>query len=405
MVFRHNVKCHACDESHTLRVWFGHDNYQEHKFKCVKCGLDIKFAIRFDPYPDNGKAVYVENCEISADSGEIINLNPHFPHPKVNEGTEGFPWMEQILDIIEKLDEKGHEFKGKTGDIYVDLGGVQGLVERWKFVRTLLKLSGKGTLHKAEVFLNKHKLKADQVNVDEELWQFVHSFINPGYEPLFKEIAKELKPLGKDHKRELEDFVIYYWENLKQSHIDKYIEMFDAYTENYTEYGQLFLYAKNQVEPPAEIYATSINFDKVKMYYGTVYEILTAHIEVLACLNNIKMGRKFDQFERMNLSKYTRIDKANRANPFKENVAFSKLTLNLKSTLRNASHHNAIRLGDDSKTLEYRSGDTGTWKEMQYCEYLYASNEITLATATLLALELVFASVAPKVINKRRLET
>ena len=94
----------------------------------------------------------------------------------------------------------------------------------------------------------------------------------------------------------------------------------------------------------------------------------------------------------MDLAKYQTTNKANRGRPFSDNAKLAPFIECLDSTLRNASHHKSMKIVDDHKTIEYCSGGTGAVRRMAYSRYLGLCNEITLASAALLMIELVLAS-------------
>jgi hypothetical protein len=142
---------------------------------------------------------------------------------------------------------------------------------------------------------------------------------------------------------------------------------------------------------PEESQASSQGFKRTKMFYGNAFEVLTSHFTILACLNNVRNGRPYDQFNTMALSKYLSIDKAKRGNPFEDAKPFFEFARDLDSVLRNASHHGAIRIEQDSQVITYRSGGTGALHTMPYAKYLYKCNEIFLRVAALLMLELTIA--------------
>jgi hypothetical protein len=92
----------------------------------------------------------------------------------------------------------------------------------------------------------------------------------------------------------------------------------------------------------------------------------------------------------MDLIKYISLTKASRSNPFKDEPSFFEITKCLDSSLRNASHHGAINLTDDGKTVQYTSGKgTGSLKKMSYKEYIDRCNEIMLSNCALFRLELM----------------
>ena len=129
-------------------------------------------------------------------------------------------------------------------------------------------------------------------------------------------------------------------------------------------------------------------FNKTKMFYGNAFEIMAKNVSIIACLNNIHNGREFDQFEKMNLKKYLEIDNANKINPFKTTQAFKEIVLSFDSTIRNASHHKAIRFDKTNGNIQYRSGGTGAEKSISYTKYLEECCKIMFSIFILNMLEI-----------------
>ena len=129
----------------------------------------------------------------------------------------------------------------------------------------------------------------------------------------------------------------------------------------------------------------------VMVFFGNAFESLTSNIAILACLNNIHNGRNFDEFETMDLDKYLTINKANRANPFKDTAPYNDLCICLDSTLRNASHHGAMKIDQKGRIIHYRSGGTGSNRNITYKEYIDKCNAIMLSCCALLSMELAIA--------------
>lgn len=123
------------------------------------------------------------------------------------------------------------------------------------------------------------------------------------------------------------------------------------------------------------------------MFYGNAFEELSVELVLPACLNNIKNGRPYDVFAEMELKKYLTIVMQSALNPFRENAGFVLLHDEFDSTIRNASHHGAIRMSRNSiHQIDYRSGDSGVWKSMSYATYLLKCNRIMLCLMRTFAL-------------------
>lgn len=146
--------------------------------------------------------------------------------------------------------------------------------------------------------------------------------------------------------------------------------------------------------PSDDMVATSVQFDQVKSFYGDAYEIFAGSADFLAMLNNIKFGRKFDEFETLTLDKYIKLDNSSKFNPFGTNTVFMALCMEKDNQLRNASHHKGIAMDGDGRTLKYRAGKGGTGdeQEMTYASYLYRSVTLFLQISVLAAFELNICS-------------
>ena len=130
----------------------------------------------------------------------------------------------------------------------------------------------------------------------------------------------------------------------------------------------------------------SKSFESVKLYYGQAYESLTSFFVVFACLNNVYLGRAYDQFQSMTLTKYIKdVSKEKKANPFEKTQPFYSFADGLDSRLRNGSHHASI--WRDGEKVFYRSGGTGAQRDMPYSRYLHLCNKLTISLAALFIIE------------------
>ncbi len=190
---------------------------------------------------------------------------------------------------------------------------------------------------------------------------------------------------------EFRKFQSYYIQSLLSDHMDRYFDIFSDFFRDFGEFTQTLLLCQYNLPLSESDTSSSAAFPRTKMFYGNAFEALTSNFVVLACLDNIGKARPFDQFEQMDLQKYMTINKANRGNPFMGTSAFAIFAEGLDSTLRNASHHGAIKLNPDRLKINYRSGGTGALHQIRYIEYLYICNDIMLKLAALLMLELVIS--------------
>jgi hypothetical protein len=145
------------------------------------------------------------------------------------------------------------------------------------------------------------------------------------------------------------------------------------------------------MELPDDSTVSSINFDTTRMFYGNAFEAFASSVDILAYLNNLKVGRSFNEFERLTQKEYLKLDKANRFDAFASVPEFAALCEERDNQIRNASHHGGIRLGSKTQTVRFRCGKGGTGAEqkMGYARYLARSAKLFLQAMTLLRLEIL----------------
>jgi hypothetical protein len=96
----------------------------------------------------------------------------------------------------------------------------------------------------------------------------------------------------------------------------------------------------------------------------------------------------------MSLKKYRELDKAKRSNPFLGTPELAAFAQYENSALRNGSHHASI--WRDGDIIKFRSGGTGAQQEISYSRYMCLCNQITIAIAALMLVELeMFSAIAP----------
>jgi len=397
----------TCDKVHTVRVSVGHNSVQRHDFSCFECHEPIGLAMNVDMDKVTADIVCYENCEKSNSEGVIINLNPHFMIDEyaVND-EQNFSWMQQcqvlmasdikpillqdnrMVEEIESL--TGFRLDGsKFGDVYEQLGGLNRVTDYWALVKKAWSLTSNRKNGLADRVLKKYDAPAfsGSKRFNNVVEDFVYRLTLPRAYVLTDSAINELKKAKNKNPEALQAFAKYYVGNFRDDHMKRYFDCFSEYFDSYSEYDQAILYTKNSSPVPDGHIATSYGFNKTKMFYGNAYESFTTNISLLACLNNILSGRSFDEFESLSLDKYLTINKANRGNPFKSNGNLALFLECTDSTLRNASHHNAMELVDQGKNIKFQSGGTGAVKKITYAKYLEKCNLILLSISSLFLFE------------------
>ncbi len=399
MVVRDYICCSTCENPITLRVWVGHNPCQQHTFLCPHCKEEI--TISMDVNLDNPSVSinYAENCSKGNNEGTIINLNPHFVLTSSDTTSDlSFSWMEQFQYILNHSKiEAPKKPEGYNGimmlDSYEQLGGITKLTEIWKIIKKgwSLKNNNQEDLSlKTLGGYSEHQYDGP-ISLEHILFDFCSKLLIPRKIMLFVNAGNCIRECTSKYRNEFMRFREFFINNLKKDHLEKYFDLFSEYFRDYAEYDQTILYIKNLAPVPEGCVATSTSFKNTRMFYGNAYEVLTLNFSVLACLNNIHEGRKFDEFKEMNLTKYLTINKSNRGNPFSKNPDLNGFLGCIDSTLRNASHHGATKLIKHRTAIEFRSGGTGAKQELSYSKYLEKCGDIMLTSAALLMVELVIS--------------
>jgi hypothetical protein len=396
MVVRDLCKCATCEQAHTLRISVGHNPYQEHTFHCGECGEEIVVGMNVDLQKMAVAVKYVSNCEPGTEEGLVINLHPRFTIPEDQLHQDGvFPWLSYDMQIHRVQTEISSEPpKFSSFEEWQEFArSIQSTLAGWQIIRKAWSLTQNGREDLVKTHLIKYKdgTFEDPYELNYVLFHFYWNLTKPKKFRVYMEANELAADISRRFTPEFSRFRCYYLTNLHSGHFRRYFDVFSEYFQDFSEFNQTLMFLQYDLPLPHESQASSRGFKRTKMFYGNAFETLTSNLIVLACLNNIRNGRPYDKFEKMDLSKYLTIDKAKRGNPFEDTEPFFEFARGLDSVLRNASHHGAMKIDREGQVISYRSGGTGALHTMPYSAYLYKCNEIFLRVAALLMLELTIA--------------
>jgi len=392
MIIRHHIKCLTCDLSHTLRIQVGHEHQQKHVFLCMECEENITVELDCSN-PPNVRIIYVENVKEGDSQGGVVNLSPEFP---INEADLHRDFTFASLDYIAKItaeqEKKGIKplvFSSQT-ELQAYLEKNNTLKENWSFLKKGWSLTNKNRADLAINYLTKYSSPGftGPYNLDSILFDFCYSFLCARGN-LFNDASKLTEGVFELNKSEFKSFRTFYDSNIKKENFRRYFDMISEYFKCFNDLSQTLIINQYGIELSDDFHATSNNFSKTKLFYGNAYEALTSNFITLACVNNIKNGRKYDEFANMTFNTYQTSNKANRHNPFKTEPALNEFAKCIDSKIRNASHHGWMKIINKGKIIEYRSGGNGAIRNISYMKYIMKCNEIMLSCCALLALELV----------------
>lgn len=407
MIKRFRTRCQICGHNNTLRITLGTESRQEHTFACAGCREDNRVALELDfenretfelrpDYPvsfPSASFLPLENCILCDDEGTITNLDPNFlvPEEFLHEDRV-FPWMYTARQMLPEKPFERSTDTDKNGprlfDVLTELGiprdmsgGIDAFCRAWR-----MNLRNRDELAEQQL-LRLARLSGVRIL---DIWHaaavLAFAFLGDRVRQASR-VLEEVRLIRASSPREFERFRTFAnAEGWLNDGIDRHVAVLSEYRRSIDQFNQTWIYASRGEEPKKELLASSSDIRAIKMFYGNAFEQLSNMLVWPACLNNIKHGREFDQFRNMTLAKYRTINKAKRADAFAENSGFSFTHGEFDSTLRNASHHGALRVSGRARgMLEYRSGDSGQWKNLRYSDYLFKCNRIQMCLfATLL---------------------
>lgn len=390
MVIRHYITCLTCRFNYTLRVGLGFESLQSHTFQCIECHEDISVSLDVDNKNVTLKFNYVENCEAGNVEGHIYNLHSEsvFPESELHRD-KAFPWMGDLHTISERqqqyIDDNGiviDKIREKLA-----MQEITPVEDLWKVLKKAWRLDINGRTDLSLQILKEYKVFefTEEKTLENCLHHLCYRIIDVRGYSILRSTMDVYRNANVTNATEYSRFLDYYTANLQRKYFKNYFNIFSEFFANYSEYNQVILKYKHGISLGENAITGSSAFNKTKMFYGNAFEIYTSSLTVVACINNLNSGRKYDEFESMNLSKYLTVNKARRAEPFKEVNELQIFSDCLESTLRNASHHQSIEL--KGKKVHYRSGGTGEKRTMPYAVYLSKCVDIFVSQCILLMME------------------
>jgi hypothetical protein len=405
-VRRGYAQCKTCGENYILRVGIGTEKNQLHTFDCNSCSLPVSIIVKTNPpnvYFEPDENAIIEDKE--GENATLLNLHPCFAFDS-NEihNMMAFPSLlycskiSPYLRVIPNNNIQGIQLQ----DVALQFN-VPNATNLWTTVKNifLLQEGGRGTqtkrIQKAVEHYEKQRQKyfveTKVLSATDVAFNFFDSLFYPRFGRLLRPALSLIQVIRNNHPQEFARFLEFYLSDLREHHLRQYLSVLSDHFKIYDQLSQMVVHARIEDEDVDYKIVGSKSFESVKLYYGQAYESLTSSFVIFACLNNILLGRSYDQFQSMSLNKYIKdVSKEGKANPFKDTQAFYAFADGLDSTLRNGSHHASI--WRDGEQIFYRSGGTGAQREIPYSRYLHLCNKLTISLAVLFVIELELTEVA-----------
>lgn len=407
MIINSKLICSLCSHVFRVRVGIGGESYQKHYFDCSNCDSNLVFAVRAEA--PNAHIEVCQNCLIPYPGSDIRENELFNFHPDCAFDLEelhdpfAFPTMKMHGIISKNMRLVGGKYQS-----VVDQFDIVNSTDKWHSIRHFMMHFDKD-VKKAHIHLKKYTTQRNKDLIPEfssfmgvqvmtpELpyvqgneyteYQILHEFFDSIFYPRLGNIVDPIiNAINLLDKNKLNGLMSHWSSKLKEENQHRYLNSISDYFKYKDQFGQIMYFSRVD-EKVDDLIVSSNKFEKVKLYYGDVYEALTTNFTIIALLNNVLNGREFDKFMSMPLSTYLEVEKSKRSGPFKSNPLFSVFAENdIESTLRNGSHHASI--WKDGEKVMYRSGGTGAKREMPYTVYLDMCNKLTIKLASLFLVEL-----------------
>jgi hypothetical protein len=269
------------------------------------------------------------------------------------------------------------------------------LTEEWDALRATWALTrnGKDGLAKKRIaaVLSTNPYPNPPVSLADWVFQFAARLVQPAFEAHFEALFEQLQKAVENE--DFSRFTVYYADYISAVNGRRYFELMRAYFSAFSELTQVHRAVSSGIDITGDHAVGSRDFERTRMLYGNAFEAFSSNALVLALLNNLIVGRRFDQFEKLTLNEYLKLEKSSRFGPFATNTAFSGICEEVDNRLRNASHHDGMTFNASTGQIYYRSGKGGQGDEctISYANYLAKCAALFIQAMLLFRLEILIA--------------
>jgi len=398
MVRRQYIKCDTCDTMYTLRIGIGHEPKQCHTFCCTKCAEEISFHLELNPKELSIKFFCDNNCSNTTEEGLIYNIHPEFSIPvDMLHQDMAFPWLQDMLQMHKKIKDNNINDE-HIARISKALASSNELTMNWDILNKAwsLFLNNKMPFYKSRIIKYKSITLDKSEKLDEVIFDFIGHFSNT-LDNNFHQIMTYISEHIQKKHDEFARMYSYYYETTKfRKRLFDYRNALMQYFDSYETFSQTLIDIKFDLNAnrKAENTISYQNFNKIKMIYGNIYEVLSNSFELISLISNILKGRHYNEFEKMDLDKYLKIDKAKRADNFMDIEQLSQSVIEFDSSIRNASHHGDIRYDIETRNIIYSSGRPPKEKTITPYQYNMKCNKIVMNLMLIMRVDLLCSRFA-----------
>lgn len=357
--FRFIVKCKDCSKKYRVRYGLGNYYPQKASFNCKDCSKLIELGYKEYRKEFIIGGEFLEDKKLLVDDTLTVqNVHPEIPTSKEDEND---PNLFQSLELLTKLDKNKIDLIDFKHEQYV----LHHFFNSWEIIEKQLR-----------IISNKDELKLKQIcnvtfqefsiNFDE----WTNLFLKGNQLDILKKVKVEFDSINNIE-------IIGYIKKEKQF-LKKIYNLCQTYMSCRDQLHTAIFNLKYNLESDSNA-IINVNWLEIDKVYGDLYEIIGDFFIFPTMINNVKDGRRFDEFssQGFDLKKYLETDKANRGKNFENNTNLSVLISSYHSWLRNGTHHNNSTLDTENNEIELGTGKGGgTPKKIKLLEYVKNCNEI-----------------------------
>jgi hypothetical protein len=339
-------------------------------------------------------ATYVDDM----DNAPVVNLDANFLIPEAERHKDRVaPRLQQMQAMAERAFAKGALRGVPSTQLFEGNYRFRPLrrpdyAEEWKQLKRAWSLAHRGKDLLAQQIISaatEEYYGNDPLDgLQDWLWRFATWMSAPTHDDKFKSAFSVIRPLL--NLPSFAGFASFYVDQQK-IRSERYSDIFKEYFSGYGDFSQVYFLAISGASITDADKISSIDFDHTRMFYGNTFEAFAGLTDIFAYLNNLKLGRLYNQFERLSQQDYLKLEKVNRFDVFASTPEFCALCEERDNQLRNASHHGGMRLNRNAQLICYRAGKGGLGPEHKigYAHYLHRSIKLFMQISTLLRLEIM----------------
>lgn len=358
-VLRLIIECDDCEKQYRVRYGLGNYYPQKASFNCKECSklIEVGYKKYGDEIVVGAKLIKDEKLLID-NSLTVQNLHPEIP---TNKEDENDPTLFQSLKLFTKL----HKHKIDLFDFKDEQFILLKFFEYWPTIEKQLRVVSTKNETKLKEICN---ISYKEFAIAFDNWT---SLLLNGTQ--LENLVKVENEFDSINNFEIVDYV----KNEKQF-IRKINTLCQTYMNCRDQLQATIFDLKFNLNSDNES-IVNVNWEEINKVYGDLYEIVGDLFIFPTMINNVKEGRKFDEFgsKGFDLKKYCETDKANRGKNFENNGNLSFLLTSYHSWLRNGTHHNNSTLDTVNNEIELGVGKGGgTPKKIKLIEYVRNCNEL-----------------------------